>query len=391
MGPNRVRVLQLVRSLNAGGAEHVVVNLCNHLDPERFEVTIASLSDQIPIASKLLRPDQVAVRTLGRPACAGWAAAMASLLKVLPRLRALLKEGAFEVLHSHLWGLDSPMQYYGGIGRGMAQLATIHTTGLHYAAAGLKPRLIRSLESWHHRRARTQIVAVSEAVAQVCRTALRPAPERLQVIYNGVDVDQYRPGGAGDEVRDRIGCGRDDLLVIHVANLYVHKGHRFLLEAWRRVAAEVPTARLLLVGQGPLREELQALARESGLEASVKFLGRREDVPALLSAADVAVLPSLFEGFNMSVIEAMAAQLPVIGSDLPALREAIVPDHTGLVFAVGDSAALAEALVRVLAEPDLRRRMGRAGRARAIDRFSVAAQAREYERLYESLLSRPRT
>jgi glycosyltransferase involved in cell wall biosynthesis len=158
-----------------------------------------------------------------------------------------------------------------------------------------------------------------------------------------------------------------------VARLVPGKGHRLALEAWEKLAQAVPPAALVLVGDGPLLPGLTEEARRLGRPGrEVLCLGYRGDVPAVLRAADALVLPSQAEGLPTVVVEAMAAGLPVVASDLPSLREMVVPGETGLLFDLRSGAeALARALETVLMDPDRARRMGKAGRSRAEALFAL--------------------
>ena len=152
-----------------------------------------------------------------------------------------------------------------------------------------------------------------------------------------------------------------------------------------RLAPRFPSAALLLAGDGPLRGQLEALAGRLGIAARVHFLGHCDDVRVPLGAADLLVLPSLWEGMPLALLEGMACRLPVVASDVSGSRELVVPGRPGLLVPPGDAEALAEALEELLTHPARARALGEAGRKRVEERFGGRAQARRYRALFEGL------
>ena len=172
-----------------------------------------------------------------------------------------------------------------------------------------------------------------------------------------------------------------------VASLKEQKGHRFLVEAAAKVLPGMPDAHVLLVGDGTLRPALERQIAEAGLEGRVHLLGERRDVASLLLAADAFVLPSLWEGFSVALVEAMASGLPVIATAVSGTTQVLQDGVSGWLVAPGDAERLAGAMEMLLADPAEASRRGRAARARVETGFSARAQAERYAALYEG---RPR-
>lgn len=200
-------------------------------------------------------------------------------------------------------------------------------------------------------------------------------PDRISVIYDGVDptpIDQADPTG----VREELGVAPDELAVLVLARLVAMKGHAFLIDSLSKIAARQPRMKVWIAGEGPeeprLREQIQRL----GLDHCVRLLGFRGDAPRLLRAADILCHPSRREGAPNAVREAMVAALPVVAVAASGTPELVVEGKTGFLTPVGDEDALAAALDRVLSDADLRRRLGQAGRERALTEFSEARCAR---------------
>jgi glycosyltransferase involved in cell wall biosynthesis len=237
-------------------------------------------------------------------------------------------------------------------------------------------------------RFRAGVVCVSEEVRRDYLSRVGGAPERTTVLYNGIDVEAVRsvppdPGG----VREELGLPPDALLAVCVARLRMpQKAHHDLLEAFARVAARIPRAYLLLVGEGPERPLLETRIAAPDLRGRVVLTGEREDVPRLLRSSEVATLASIREGFSNVVLECLAAGLPLAVTDVGGNREAMDGESTGLLVPPRDPPALAEALERLLGDEALRRRLSEACVRRAA-RFDLERTAAETEALYERVLS----
>ena len=175
-------------------------------------------------------------------------------------------------------------------------------------------------------------------------------------------------------------------MVGSLGRLHPQKGFSDLLTAFAQVRQRIPSVRLFVAGDGELRDDLEAQARSLGMAAVVTFAGVRADVSEVLAALDVFVLPSLWEGMPNAVLEAMASGLPVVATAVGGTPEVVVDGVTGLLVPPQDPGALAQAIGHLLRDPDLRRRMGRAGRRRVEEHFDVRETVRQVESLYETLL-----
>ena len=220
-------------------------------------------------------------------------------------------------------------------------------------------------------------VAVSHEVARRLIHKLRWPARKIRVIRNCVS-----PVSKCDAQFPIERTGRP--IVLTVARLDEQKGHRYLLEA----AAQVPEAQFVLAGDGPLRASLEAQARSLGVEERVKFLGYRSDIADLLADCDVFVLPSLYEGLPLSILEAMSAARPVIATHIGGTDEAVIAGETGLLVPPANSAALAAAIRSLLTDRPLAQRMATAGRARVEQEFSAAKMVQHVIDVYDELLAK---
>jgi glycosyltransferase involved in cell wall biosynthesis len=364
------RVVHYVDSDAFGGSEEAALHLMASLDRERWapvllhhpEPGIQRLADE---AAGL----GIRARVVPRPAGN-------RIAGVIPLWRALRAERP-AILHAHLsW----PFACKSGVRAAwLARVpAIVGTAQLYLApAGGRRPPLVLGL----YRR----IIAVSEEVKRRYAAELRVPARTLVVVRNAIRVPPAAPM-RNAALRAALVDGRPDFMVLTPARLHPQKGHTYLLQA----AAQVPDATFVLAGDGPLRAELEAEARDLGVAGRCVFLGQRADVPALLAAADLFVLPSLFEGLPVSVLEAMAAERPVVATAIGGTDEAITSEESGLLVPPKDPAALASAIRRLQADPPFARRLAAAARARVEREFSSEATARNVMRVYDEVLAEAR-
>jgi len=244
-------------------------------------------------------------------------------------------------------------------------------------------------ERWVHRLAFWRgvlPVAIAREVADSIRRVY--GIDEFPLIPNGIPVDTFRsPSIDREGWRSKEGFMPTDILFVCVAWLRPQKNPNLLLESFRRGPASDPRARLLLVGTGSLRSELERQIGTSGLQERVHLLGTRVDVPEILNAADVFVLSSDYEGNPLSVMEAMAAGKPMICTAVGGVPE-LVEDGCGLLVPPRDAQALSEAMSRMLENPNARKSMGEKSARRAAERFNLRAMTKAYEALYNELITK---
>jgi glycosyltransferase involved in cell wall biosynthesis len=364
-----IRVLHVLPDLRSAGAERMVANLALSLDRERFEVRVACLYG--PSGTDLegeLAHAGIPVLHLGkRPGLDR---------RMFGEVSRLL--GAFrpEVVHTHQYVL-----------RYVLPALVRHRTPIRlHTVHNVAEREVDRVGRLVHRVA-FRLGVVPVAIAREVAESLRRVYglEEAPLIPNGIPVERYaRPAIARDEWRAREGFGPDDLLFVCVGRLSLQKNPALLLDAFARGPASDPRSRLLFVGDGELREEMEARASSLGLRERVRVLGVRADVPEVLGAADVFVLPSDWEGNPLSVMEAMAAGRPTICTAVGGVPELVEDGVTGLLVQPGNEEALAAALASLAKDDGARMQMGRNAALRALERFGVETMARSYERLYEA-------
>jgi glycosyltransferase involved in cell wall biosynthesis len=301
----------------------------------------------------------------------------------LRRLVALLHEGHFDILHSHLFRAD----IYAGFAvpqlgeRRPLLVSTRHNDDRFFLNpfVGLVHYLVSARQDL--------IIAISDHIARFTVSRGVRHPERVRRVYHGLEPPLTRALELeGQRIRAELGLGPHDFLVGNVGRLALQKGQRHLIAAMPPLLERVPRAHAVIAGGGDLEDYLRDLALELGAGERVHVLGPRKDVPALMHAIDVFAMPSIWEGFGLVLLEAMAAGRPVVASRVATIPEVVVDDETGLLVPAGDPLALAEALARLADYPALARQFGEAGRERVRRQFSIEKMVGDTELLYRELL-----
>ncbi len=294
-----------------------------------------------------------------------------------------LRHDRVDLLHTHLFG-DTLHGYLAARGNGRIPMVTT----LHIGPEGWN-RLQRL--AYPHLLANSRrAVACSESVRTNVEKAYPRAVRRMEVISNGIEPPTFdRPGLERKQLLEELGFATGNLLFATVGRLSAQKGYRFLLSALAELVqrnADTP-ARLVLLGDGELRAELEEQAREQGIARHVVFAGFRPDVEAILRAVDGVVFSSLYEGLPIALLEAMAAGCCLAVTDIPGHLDAVRHEREALVVATGQSSPLADALERLVEEPELRAALGAAARQRFESSFTAAGMVERYEALYRRLLA----
>jgi glycosyltransferase involved in cell wall biosynthesis len=294
-------------------------------------------------------------------------------------LVAWLRREEIDLVHAHMFRAEV-IGTRAAVAAGTAVIvATVHSSRVRSAD---DVRLLASLTPSMDR-----LVVPSEAIARKVRAEGRDGG-RFAVVPNGIDLSRFTGPVRPCALRGEYGIPAAAPLLGVVARLEPEKGHRFLLEAMPAILRAVPETWLAVVGGGSELDPLRRQAASLGVEGRVVFTGRRDDVSALTADLTIAVLPSLREAQGISLLEAMARRVPVVASDVGGIPEVVTDGVDGRLFPPGDSAALTDAIVGLLRDPDLRRRLGDAGHATVADRFSIDAQVRRIQAVYDEELAR---
>ena len=345
----------LIDSLNWGGAETLLAEYAVGAERAGIDVSVSHLADR-PGAHHRLRDlgiEPVLIPVSGLVSRSGRRRVREHLAAVNP-----------DLLHTHLGHSD----VYGGLAARSLEIPAVATLHTMAEPRGLKERAKERLMGLARRHCDARVIAVSDAARDAYLARGWDTPSRVVTVRNGI-IGEVRPG-AGEKVRSGLGVSGDALLVGMVSVLRAGKGHDIAARAVMTLREEFPELKLLVLGTGPDREEITR--RLEPLGESVVMAGHRDDVLDVIDAMDVLIHPSLIDALPTALIEAMAASTPVVATAVGGIPEIVAPGKTGaLIGAPPTSAELAGALRPLLADPDLRRRLGEAGRARFDAEFTV--------------------
>jgi len=383
----RISVLELVASSRGGGAVHVR-DLTLGLDPAHFAVQVGMAEDGGTVGREDLAVPPTtrdAVADAGIPfypleLAAGFSlAAIRQLRRLLPGVDILHVHGARAALFGRLaaWSLGGQRPRVVYSIHGFA--APHYPVPRRQVLLAVEKALAAVTDLW---------ICVSHAEKEALLTAGVADAGRTHVVWNGIDLQRFAAATVrAHEVRLALGVSTDSFLVTTICRLFRPRDFPTLLAAFSQVHEKLPHAHLWIVGDGPLRPQIEESLATLHLEGSVHLLGMRRDVPQILRATDVLVLSSKgWEGLPLTVLEAMASSLPVVASDVGGTREAVVDGETGLLFPPLDVTALVRHILTLAADPALAQRMGRRGQARVQEFFTLQRMARETAALYEQLV-----
>ena len=366
----RIKIVHLITSLEVGGAQHGLLLGLPRFDADRYEHVICSIMARMQMAP-LFRQAGIEVHTLGLRQ-------KTDLLAVTLRLRSLLKRLRPDILHTYL--------LHGNVlGRIVGRLVGVHgiigserTIGQAGRWGRLATRLTNPL---------TDAVEVnSETGARAIERDLGVPPGKIEVVRSGIDLNAYGGMSKRTEIRSGLALTDHHHLVLYVGRLRPVKGVEYGIRAFAAARDQHANMHMALAGEGEQLGYLQNLANELGISEHISFLGVRNDLPELLSAADSVLMPSLAEGFPRTAIEAMAAGRPVIATRVGGTPEAIVDGETGILVPPMDVNAMVSALSRLVGDPNLQAQLGTNGRKRAEQNYSVDNYVTRLDGLYRQML-----
>jgi len=363
----KINVLQLVEGLSWGGAEGKLLELINHMDPNRFNTILCSLGLGDNIKEKV-EESGVNFLTLPRKTRLDFN----SLFKLVK----LIKNKRIDIVMTTLFYAD----VIGAVAGKLAGVKAIFSWETVSAPEWLIKRRL-----WPYRftiRYCDRIISVSQATAKFL-VEKRGVPEnKVVVIPYGVNDKEYVMG-SGKAVRKSLGLNVDDFIIGTVGRLHPQKGHKYLFEAAKILVQQYPQVRFLLVGDGEIKQELEDLVKNMNLQSNVLFLGYCTNVKDLLKAFDIFTLPSLYEGLPNAVLEAMAVGKPVVASAVDGILEAVVNGVTGLLVSPGNPEELKDAFIKLINNRELAKQMGENGRKRVENVFLLDKQVEAFQNLYE--------
>ncbi len=363
-------VLHLVHSLNIGGTQRGLISLLDQPALKRIRHIVCTLRSAGPLVHEL--PPSIKTIALN---------ASGRSRTVAPRLAKVIASHKPNVVHARNWGtwIDAILA---------CRLARRHRAQLVLGFHGLETDTgfcaqRRRRARWFNFAAR-RFTAVAHAGSEQLSRELNATPQNVHVLQNGVDADHFAPlpDTHRNTLRARLGIAPDERVVVMIGSLVAVKDHAAAIEA---AAQCPPPLRMLIAGDGPLRDALEHDAQARNRRSRITFLGERHDVADLLRVADLFLSSSQYEQMSIAVMEAMAAGLPVIATDVGDHSRLIKHAHCGIIVPPRDPAAIAQAMKHLLPNPEICRALGAAARSRIISDYDLSRAAEHYALYYDSI------
>lgn len=363
-----MRVMFVITCMPVGGAETLLVELIRRLDHSRFQPELCCLKYPGPLGEVLAKEVPTHTGLL----------AQKYDFAVLWRLVRLLKHRRIDAVVTVGTGGDK--MFWGRLAGFLSGVPVIcsalHSTGLPDHVE-LPNRLLAPLTD--------AFIGVAEPHGRYLAEHEGCPADRIRVIPNGVDVERFHPRWANPRLRAELALPQDSPVAGIVAALRPEKNHELFLQAAALVRQQVPQSHFVIVGDGPQRPKLEALAQELSLTDAVHFLGTRSDIPQVLSLLDVFVLSSHMEANPVSILEAMATEKPVVATRVGSVPETVREGQTGYLVTPGSAEELAARVVELFRNPERAATMGRAGREHVLAHWSIERMVEGYQDLLVSI------
>ncbi|MFA5864841.1 MAG: GT4 family glycosyltransferase PelF [Phycisphaerae bacterium] len=364
-------VLQILHGLQRAGVERLVYDL-TLANRREIETVVVCLDHEGPLADDLRRQGISVYHTHRR---------VGLDFRQIFRIGKIIRSFNPQVIHCHQY---TPF-FYGSLASLWTRKGRIVFTehGRHFPdAVGWKRQMVNRFLS----RKADRITAVCKFTRdRLIKNEALPE-NRIEIIYNGVDLSRFETISDRQEARTRLGLPADSRIVVQVGTFRAVKDQASAINAFRIVHEHDADAILVFVGDGPDLPSCRKLAEQLGLGEAVRFLGQREDIPEILSSADVMLMTSLSEAHSVSLLEAMARRLPIVATNVGGIPETLVNHETGLLVEAKDVQGIANALLQLLRNPDLRTRMGQAGYDRVQKYFQQSQMHQRYLKIYRDLV-----
>lgn len=376
----KINILHLIGELPLGGAENLLLVLARNIDRTRFNLSFCCLRRGGYIADRL-KEEGFKVVCLDNYR-------MRHFYKKIRNIVGLINAECPDIVQTHL--IEANL-----LGRICALFLRVpvvcKTEHAFLSRLWVNPTFKQRAYLFIDRildKCSDCIIYVSDAQRRIINMG-KYNPLRHIVIYNAFDGKRFSIDKPKEGIRRLYGFSPKDIVIGTVGRLVPHKGHDYLFEAVKKVRKKYDRVKIIVVGSGPEEERLKRSVKTLGID--VLFLSERKDVPELMKAMDIYVQPSFWETFGLTIAEAMSSGLPVVATNVGGIPEVVLDGETGILVKPEDSDAIADALLRLIENPDLAQKMGEKGRDVAFSKFSGQRYAKDMERLYTSLIEERKT
>jgi glycosyltransferase involved in cell wall biosynthesis len=375
------KVLHLIHSLNRGGLENWLISMLREVSRSQCEMDVCCKG--LDVGSLASIAEQLGAKVHHCP--------LVFHVGFAQNFSKILTEGKYQILHNHVEAY-SGFPVWVAHRMGIPVITSFHNTYFFNPQTWLtRLPILRELRSVYAVISMNYALRYSDLVTGCSQGALESLDRegikiqgRSQVLYYGVNIPELSTTEARIAFRQSFGWSTNTPIILHVGRFIEQKNHLGILSVFEEVLERVPTAKLLLVGEGILQLLVENTIVQRGLCDSIRLLGVRDDVLSLMSKCDVFLLPSIHEGLGVVALEANAANLPVVGSKIPGLREAVREGETALLHDVKDIKGMAESVTKLISDLEYNKQIGNAGRTWVKDRYSTEISARELLKIYNS-------
>jgi glycosyltransferase involved in cell wall biosynthesis len=374
----RLKLLFVIDNLQFGGGERVFAQIIKGLPPDKYEISLASCPGE---------PFHHAIET---PQLQFFPTDFSKKLNftLILRLYEIIKTNEIKLVH----GQGARAEFYARLAsRLVGKSKYVSTIAMPVGGFDVGPirKKIYSLLNRFSEKFVDRFLVVSDVLREKMIRGRGIPAEKVIRIYNGIEVDRYLPqdqNGSRERIRNEFNIEGDTLFIGAIGRLVWQKGFEHLVQAMPKVLNEFPQTKVLVVGDGPLRDDLEALAQKLRIEKHIIFANFRKDVKEILSALDILIVPSLLEGFPMVTLEAMAMAKPIIATAIDGIKEQIINGQSGVLIPPKDPTAVAEAIIKLRKDADFALHLGLEARRTVEEQFTVEKMVVETERVYFSLL-----
>jgi len=374
----RVKLLFVIDNLEFGGGERVFTQLINGLSSEQYEIYLAS-NPGGDLYQSLINKDVC---------CIPLDFSKRVNPSLIFKLMKIIRDKKIDIVH----GQGARAEFYARIAtrftRSSKYVSTIAMPVEGYDVGLLRKSIYFVLDRTTDKYV-DRFIVVSDVLKNTLITMRRMPPEKITKIYNGIEIDHYDPKTTASRVkiRDIFGVNKDNILLGALGRMVWQKGFEFLIRTIQDVSKTHREIKVIIVGAGLLKKELENLCRQLKVEDKTIFAGFRSDIKEILSAVDIVVIPSLLEGFPMLTLEAMAMEKPIVATRIDGITEQITDGVEGILVQPGEPIALAAAINKVIENKEFARSLGLAARKKVEKEFTVEKMISETEKVYKSLLA----
>ncbi len=372
----KIRVLHMVATMGRGGIETYLMNVLRTYDRSAFQMDICHSQPSAGVYANEVR--QLGAQLLH-------CRMQYDLVRYIPRLLSLLRREKYDVINAHSGDFSGPALLAANWAGVSGRVASYHNVQGHYRTGGIRRPYIKMMR-WMTEHYSNAVTGCSKAALDAWYPGWQDTKGKpYKVCYCGIDYAHFSNGGDRERIRKELGLKEDTVVIGHVGGLREPKNHKTLIQVARKIIDKHPNVFFVLVGDGPLRADIQNWAAAVGLSDKVVMTGQRGDISQIMSAFDVFFFPSIDEGFGLVLLEAQAAGLPVVGSSIPAIAEAVNPAARPYLRQALDVEGLTQSLDEVIRSAQVRQNLITEGRKFA-ENFDIRKSVQNLQNLYMSLL-----